>query len=84
MNRQKVIYKKGDNQNYDYYIIAEKSEIILDEKSLAYKIDPTSKKATYFNIDFAQGNFDYLIEEKTKYGDFTKYIPCENSEIELI
>ncbi len=84
MKRKKALYNKGDNEKFDYFIVAEKSEITLDKNSLAYKFDPDSDKALYIDTGAAQGNFDYLIAEHTKHGDYIRGILCDSSEIEIL
>lgn len=85
MKGKKVLYHKGDNQKYDYFIVAEKSEITLDKNSLAYKFDPTSDKETYIDTGIAKGgNFDFLIAEHFKDGDYIRPIFCDSSDIKIL
>lgn len=83
MKRKQVIYKYGDNNKFDYFILSEKSEISLDKNSLAYKIDPSSDKSFVIEFNTSIGNFDILIEQHTKDGDFKGYIFCDRLDVEL-
>lgn len=84
MKRKKVLYNKDNNQKFDYFIVAEKSEITLDKNSLAYKFDSDSDKAVYIDTRGAQGNFDHLIAEHTKQGHYMRSIFCDGSDIEIL
>lgn len=84
MKVKKVLYHAGDNQKYDYFIMAEKSEITLDKNSLAYKFDSTSDREILIDTGIAKGNFDFVIAEHFKDGDFIGHIFCDTSDIEII
>ncbi len=62
---KKVKFALGDNDKYDYYILAEKKEIEIDENSLAYKVTNENKTTVIYHNGII-GNFDFLLEKKIK------------------
>ena len=79
---QKIKYNLGDNINYDYFIVATKKEIQLNENSLAFRIDKENHTSQIVELNGITGNYDFILEQKDKQGIFIKHIPCLNDEIE--
>ena len=84
MNGRQVIYKDGNNDKFNYFLLAEKSEISIDKNSLAYKVDPSADKTFIIEYSTATGNFDLMLAQTTKQGEFKGYILCDNSDIDFI
>lgn len=78
----KVRFFCGDNDKYDYYILAEKKEIEIDENSLAYKFI-NEQKTTIIYHNGIIGNFDFLLEKKTKKGEHKGCELASKEEIEF-
>ena len=66
MKSNKIIYKNGDNNVYDYFVLGEKSKIKLDRQSLSYKGDTSNNSLFVLNHENIQGNFDFVLEKKRK------------------
>lgn len=69
MDFKKVIYQFGNNDIFDYYILDKKEDALeemIDEESIAFKMDGPGvvKISKYGSIRF--GNFDYLLEKRKK------------------
>lgn len=82
MKFKKVIYKNGDNNVYDYFVLVEKSKIKLDIDSLAYKFDTSNNISFILNHENIQGNFDFVLEKKTKNGEVKGLELCNYEDIE--
>lgn len=83
MNGRKVIYKDGNNDKFNYFLLAEKNEISIDKNSLSYKVDQSSDKTLIIEYSTAAGNFDLMLAQTSKQGDFKGYILCDNSDIDF-
>ena len=84
MKQRKVKYKDGNNIKFNYYIIAEKEEITLNENSLAHQINTTSDKSFKIQFNGITGNADLLLIMKTKDDIFKAHIFCNYDDIEEI
>ncbi|MBS0647346.1 MAG: hypothetical protein JSR97_12275 [Verrucomicrobia bacterium] len=84
MNGRQVIYKDGNNDKFDYFLLAEKKEISINQNSLAYKVDPSVDKTFIIEHNTATGNFDLMLVQVTKQGDFRGYILCDYPDISII
>lgn len=80
---KKVFYNKGDNNNFDYYIIAEKKDVEINQNSLAFKMDNSQTTAKIISEINYSGNFDYIICEVNKNSKEEKRIPCLYGEIQI-
>jgi hypothetical protein len=84
MNGRQVIYKDGNNEKFNYYILANKSEVCIDKNSLSYKVDTDFDKTFGIVHNNIKANFDLVIVQKTKQGEFKGYILCDHLDIDLL
>lgn len=84
MNLQKVVYHKGDNAEYDYFILKQKDDIKIDKESLAYQFDKTDDHASIINEASVQGNFDMLLETRLKTGEIRGTVLCNFEDVDLV
>ncbi|MEO6838957.1 MAG: hypothetical protein ABI185_11270 [Ginsengibacter sp.] len=84
MKFKKIIFKNGDNNLYDYFVLVEKSKIELDKDNLAYKFDTSNNISFVLNHENIQSNFDFILEKKTKSGDVKGIELCNYEDIEWI
>lgn len=79
MKNLNVKYLLGNNERFDYFILATKHEIKLNVNTLAFKLD-SSDKANVIEYPGINGNFDYLLEQRDKSGNFKGYILCNEDD----
>lgn len=79
---KKVKYKSGDNLNFEYFIVATKEKITLEENSLAFSFDRGNNESEIVKIDGIIGNYDFILAEMDKQEKFIRHIPCTKDEIE--
>lgn len=84
MKTKKVLYKLGDNELYDYFILIEKNVTKIDKESLAYQFDKTNDSTSMITQNGIQGNFDLVLERKSKNGDVKGLVHCNWEDIELL
>ena len=61
----KVKFLYGNNERYDYYILAERQEIEISENELVFKVSNLSK-TNIVSFNGIYGNFDFLLQKTSK------------------
>lgn len=80
---RKVKFIYGNNERYDYYILAEREEIQIKENELAY-IMTNESKTNIVSFNNICGNFDFLLQRTNKdVIDFLGYELVDSDEIEF-
>lgn len=55
---RKVRYNEGNNDKFNFYVLAEKGDVNIDKNSLAYKVDNSSGRILQIEHNSVTGNFD--------------------------
>ncbi len=83
----KVFYNSGNNIDFDYFIVGEKNQKTLDEKSLVTKLtEETEIEVLDIEIDGKRytSNQDYLIKEvEIATQKVKRYFTCNKTEIQF-
>lgn len=82
MTHEKIRYNEGNNDKFNFYILAEKKEVNVDQNSLAFKVDNTNAKSLQIEHNGITGNFDLLLRMETKDGIFKGYILCDYDDVQ--
>jgi len=85
--KMKVFYNSGNNIDFDYFIVGEKNQKTLDEKSLVTKLtEETEIEVLDIEIDGKRytSNQDYLIKEvEIATQKVKRYFTCNKTEIQF-
>lgn len=82
MTDKKVRYNEGNNDKFNFCILAENKGVNVNKNSLAFKIDNTNDKSLQIEHNGISGNFDLLLSMETKDGIFKGYILCDYDDIQ--
>ncbi len=85
MKIKKVFYKEGDNQKFNFYLVAKKEEVKIDKNTLAYNFSNKSDKSLSIQFNGVPiGNADIMLRMETKEGFVKSHIFCSYSDIDEI
>jgi hypothetical protein len=83
----KIFYNSGNNIDFNYYIVGEKNQKTLDEKSIVTKLtNETEIEVLDIEIDGKRytSNQDYLIKEvEIETQKVKRYFTCNKNDIQL-
>lgn len=83
----KVFYNSGNNVDFNYFIVGEKNQKTLDEKSLVTKLTTeTEIEILDIEIDGKRytSNQDYLLKEvEVETQKVKRYFTCNKNDIQL-
>jgi len=81
---KKVIYFEGNNDENNYYLVAEKKFVIISKDSFAFKIDNDLETSFIIDKKGFISNFDYIIKEKNISSGHERFISCNTKDVKIL